>query len=123
MMELLIQSKRIVVNMLFKPYHLPMIRKGLKTETRRNWKRKMAKVNGVYSIQTKMFQNRSDSELLKVNYIFKQKLGDMTEDQANKEGGYTLNEFKKKFENINGFWSNELEVYAIGFIYLGWLFG
>lgn len=87
--------------MLFKPHHIEMIKSGIKTETRRNWKRKMAKVGGTYPVQIKMFQPKIECELIKANYIFLQELGLMTEAEANREGGYTLSEFKEIFEHVS----------------------
>lgn len=104
--------------MLFKPHHINMIKSGIKTETRRNWKRKMVKVNGIYSVQIKMFQPKNECELIKVKYIFMQKLGDITQDQALKEGYNSIEQFKSIFEKINGSWDNELQVFVIGFKHL-----
>ncbi|TET57436.1 MAG: ASCH domain-containing protein [Promethearchaeota archaeon] len=104
--------------MLFKKHHVNMIKSGIKTETRRNWKKQMVKMNGIYSVQIKMFQPKIDCELIKVKYIFMQKLKDITKEQALKEGYNSIEEFKKIFENINGFWDDELEVFVIGFKHL-----
>lgn len=101
--------------MLFKPYHIDMIKSGIKTETRRNWKRKMAKKGGIYPVQTRMFQPKKECELIKAKYVFQQRLGDMTEEEAQREGGYTLSQFKETFEKINGFWDDDLVVYVVGF--------
>lgn len=101
--------------MLFKPHHIEMIKSGTKTETRRNWKRKMAKIGGVYPVQTKLFQPKAECETIKANYVFRQRLGDMSEEEANREGGYTLNEYKAEFTRINGIWDDDLVVYVVGF--------
>lgn len=104
--------------MLFKNYHIPMIKSRIKTETRRNWKRKMAKVGGTYPIQTKMFQPKTECEKLRVTYMFQQKLGDMNQRDAKKEGNYTIDQFIETFEIINGSWNDDLIVWVIGFDYL-----
>jgi len=104
--------------MLFKKYHIEMIKSGLKTETRRNWKKQMVKENRIYPVQIKMFEPKTLCPLIKVNYVFRQRLGDMSEIEAYKEGGYTLQEFKKIFSDINGYWDDNLNVYVIGFEYL-----
>ena len=106
------------VKMLFKPYHVLLIKSGIKTETRRNWKKPMAKVKGIYPVQIKMFEPKLLCPLIEIKYMFMQKLSDMTEKEARKEGGYTLKEFKKKFTKINGYWNENLNVYVLGFEYL-----
>ncbi|MCJ2513450.1 MAG: ASCH domain-containing protein [Candidatus Thermoplasmatota archaeon] len=103
--------------MLFKDYHIEMIISGSKIETRRIWTKPHVKIGGIYPIQTKMFQKKNECKLIKVNYIFKQKLKDVTNDQADKEGYSNLNEFKKAFKNITNSWNGDQEVYAIGFEY------
>ncbi|GAH14707.1 unnamed protein product, partial [marine sediment metagenome] len=87
-------------------------------ETRRNWKKVMVKVGGTYPIQLRMFQPRSECELIKVKYLFNQRLGDMSEEEAKREGGYTLKGFRETFTVINGHWDNDLIVYVIGFKYI-----
>lgn len=47
--------------------------------------------------------------------MYKQRLKEMTENDAEKEGGYTLEEFKEIWEKINKVWEPNLEVYVIGF--------
>jgi len=102
--------------MLFKKEHVDMIKKGQKTATRRDWQRKMAKEGGVYPVQTKMFQPKSEVDVfIEVTDIWTEKLKDMTEQDAYREGHYTLEEFKQIWIDINGEWDDELEVYAINF--------
>lgn len=92
--------------MLFKPEHIRLIKEGFKTATRRDWKRKMAKVGGVYACQTEMFQPKEDCEVfIKVTDLYRQKLKEMTLRDLAKEGGYTgLEEFKEVWKEINGGW-------------------
>ena len=106
--------------MLFKPYHVAMITSGTKVVTRRNWKRCMAKVGGIYAVQTRMYQPKKDCEMIRVTQLYKQRLGDMTEEDARKEGGYTLAQFKKTFADINGFWDDDLVVHVIEFEHIKW---
>ncbi len=39
----------------------------------------------------------------------------MTEEDAKKEGGYSLKEFKEVWRDINGAWDPELEVWVVEF--------
>lgn len=89
--------------MLFKPEHIRMILEGKKTATRRLWKRWAVKVEGVYPVQTQMFQTKEECDVfIRVTDRYKQELGEMTEEDAKKEGGYTLDEFKERWEEITG---------------------
>lgn len=103
--------------MLFRPEHIKLIASGCKTATRRLWKKTHAKPNGVYPVQIRMFQPRKDcSAFIRATTVYQQRLGDMTEKDADKEGGYTLKEFKRVFEDITKTkWEDDLVVWVIEF--------
>ena len=103
--------------MLFKPEHVDMIMQGIKTATRRAWKRPMAKPGGLYPVQVRMFQRRAECPLIRVTRVYRQRLGDMTEEDARKEGGYTLDEFRDVWIGINGAWDDDQMVYVVEFRY------
>lgn len=106
--------------MLFKPEHIKMIEDGNKTATRRIWERWHIKVGGIYPAQVRMYQPKIECPLIRVNNRYLQALGDMTEKDADKEGGYTLNQFIKRFEEITKrTWEPELVVYVGEFEYVG----
>lgn len=98
--------------MLFKPHHIEQIQIGLKTVTRRRWKKPHAKRDGTYSVQIRMFQRRDECPMIRAEDVYLQPLGEMTESDARKEGGwydddgyfhqYTLETFKKAWKKING---------------------
>ncbi len=97
-----------------------MIKRGTKTETRRRWQTPHAKEGGTYPIQTRMFQPRAECPIFKAPYVFRQRLGDMTEEEAAREGGYTLAEYKRLWERINETsWDDDEVVYVVGIEYLG----
>jgi len=76
----------------------------------------MAKVGGVYPCQTSLFQPNEEVEVfIRATDVYKQKLKDMTEEDARKEGGYTLEEFKRVWKEINGSWDPDLEVWVVEF--------
>lgn len=52
---------------------------------------------------------------LKVISVTRKKLGDFTEEDAKREGGYTLEEFKKVWENLHEEWNPNESVYVIQF--------
>lgn len=98
--------------MLFKQEHIPMILNGRKTQTRRNWKRQMVKVDGIYKVKTQMLSKEYYCKI-KVTKVWKQKLGKM---RASIYEGYdTLQEYIDIWTKINGSWNPEMEVYVIDF--------
>ena len=102
--------------MLFKLEHIKMIEMGMKNATRRIWKKPHVKAGGVYPVQVRMFQPKADCSFIKVNAVYQQRLGDMTEADAKKEGGYTLEEFKKDFETVTkSTWDDDLIVWVVEF--------
>ena len=63
-----------------------------------------------------MFQPKADCSFIRVNAVYQQHLGDMTEADAKKEGGYTLEEFKKVFETVTkSTWDDDLIVWVVEF--------
>lgn len=102
--------------MLFKPEHIEMIRRGEKTATRRDWKRLMVKIGGVYSAKTRLFQPNSECDVfVRVVKLYRQPLGEMTEEDALKEGGYTIEEFIRVWKDINGWWDPYHVVWVVEF--------
>lgn len=100
--------------MLFQPEHIPMILDGTKTATRRNWKKVMVKVGGVYKVKTKMM-SKEYACLIRVVNLYKQALGDMTIDDCQNEGYNTLDEFRDIWIKINGVFIPELVVTVVDF--------
>lgn len=104
--------------MLFKPPHIVMIDNGTKTETRRIWKRPHAKRGGEYRAKTKMM-SKEYFMIIRATIVYQQRIGDMTEENARNEGGYTLEEYKKVWRDINGKWDDDLYVYVVEFTNVG----
>lgn len=52
---------------------------------------------------------------LKILSIQKKKLGDFTEEDARREGGYTLEQFKQVWKDLHGDWNNFETVTVISF--------
>jgi len=100
--------------MLFKPEHKDMILNGTKTATRRNWKKPMVKVGGIYKCKLQMLSKEYFAKI-KVIDLYKQELGCMTEEDANKEGYKSLFDFWEIWNKINGNWIEKQEVYVIEF--------
>jgi uncharacterized protein YqfB (UPF0267 family) len=100
--------------MLFKPEHVEMIRKGIKTQTRRNWKKRMVKPGGIYKVKTQML-SKDYHCTIKVKSCLKERLRDISAFDAMCEGNYTPHEFKEIWMKINGSWDRNMEVYVIDF--------
>ena len=52
---------------------------------------------------------------LEVMDVYRKKLGDFDDDDARREGGYTLDEFKEVWKGLHGKWNPEEAVYVIRF--------
>ena len=78
--------------MIFKPEHKEMILNETKTATRRVWKKPMVKVGGIYKCKLKMLSKEYFAKI-KVTKLYKQKLRDMKEKDAKKEGYHSLKKF------------------------------
>ncbi len=100
--------------MLFKPEHKKMILEGKKTATRRAWKKPMVKVGGIYKCKLKMLSKKYFAKI-QVTKLYRQCLGDITKQDANKEGYKLIRDFYKVWIEINGRWSSLQEVYVIEF--------
>jgi len=108
--------------MIFKPEHKEMILNGTKTATRRAWKKPMVKVGGIYKCKLKMLSKDYFAKI-EVTKLYKQRLYDMTEGDAIKEGYDCIRSFEKIWIEINGNWNSRItgnwngnqEVYVIEF--------
>ena len=100
------------LTLLWKKAYIPMILSGAKTATRRR-SRPMIKEGGVYYVRTGFFEHLQ--ERIRVDRLYAQRLGDMTEDDALKEGAKTLGEFIKEWETLSGSWDPEAVVWVAEF--------
>jgi hypothetical protein len=108
--------------MLFKLEHKNMILDRSKTATRRLWEKPRVKVGGIYKAKLQMLSKEYFAKI-KVTKLYKQRLCDMTQEDARKEGYPHLKEFEKIWIEINGEWNNRIsghwngneEVYVIEF--------
>lgn len=88
--------------MLFKDYHIWPLMLGLKTQTRRVWKKVHAKVGRQYDITHKMFYSPEDVVgRIYVTDVSQSNLMRMTEQDAMAEGGYDLKSYCEVITEIN----------------------
>jgi|GEM_PF-1306819 len=99
---------------LFKEQHMKAIQSGKKTQTRRLWKSARAKVGSVHLAKTRMLSEEYFAKL-RILDVHQEKLGDITPEDAMKEGGYSVKEFQEIWAWINKGWDPELMVYVVEF--------
>jgi len=106
--------------MLFQEEHIRQIRSGEKTVTRRDWKSPQVKEGGVYIASTEMFCSHEEANCyIRVTDVRKEPLGSITPAGADREGGYTREEFIEVWEDINGEWEPEQHITVAEFEYVG----
>lgn len=114
--------------MLFKKYHIPLIRAGEKTVTRRVWKPNHHRPlpGSVHMAKTNRFMTKEECDcFIEIDEDYareddQERLGDMTDADAQKEGDYeTVEEFRESWIDINGEWNPDEIVDVVPFSYYG----
>jgi ParB family chromosome partitioning protein len=93
----------------FSKVHADAIVKGIKTQTSRKTKDPRVQKGVNVRAQVTHFAD------LEVTDIYRKKLGDFDEEDAKREGGYTLAEFKEVWRKLHGEWNPNEIVYVISF--------
>lgn len=111
-------------SIVFTDDHIEQIKNGDKTQTRRDWKDNFCRPTegDVMAITTGLFvPNDEASGFIRLTEdVRKQRLGDMTDEEARREGDYeSVEEFKKAWIDINGEWDPDNEVDVVTFQYMG----
>lgn len=86
-----------------------MIRDGKKTMTRRVH-RYTLQAGHVYKVKLNWYKYIDPPLSIWVTHSTKQRLGDISTEDALKEGGYTVEQFKEIWAKINGSWTPDLVV-------------
>jgi len=92
--------------MLFRKEYIEKIVKGEKTQTRR--------LISAYEVGRAYPINNTDIEIIITNR-YRQRLGGMTQEEIQKEGYATLEEFKVAWIQINHFWAPDIQVWVYEF--------
>lgn len=93
----------------FSKAHADAIVKGIKTQTSRKAKDTRLQPGTIVRAQVTHF---ADLEIISIN---RKKLGDLNEEDAMREGGYTLEEFIQVWKELHGEWNRNESVYVIEF--------
>lgn len=93
----------------FRKKHIDLILKGKKIQTSRFWHN--ARIGDIVSIHL----HEPDIAKVKIVENDSKKLKEFTEEDAKREGGYTLKEFKEVWKGIHKKWNPEVEVKAFKF--------
>lgn len=107
--------------LMFSETHLEQVLSGEKTQTRRLWDNARVSVGKSYravrqDVQGAMFTSREDAPAyVLITDVYAELLGSISAEDANAEGGYTVEEFKEKWRDINGEWTPGTEVYVVEF--------
>lgn len=109
------------MSILFKPRHIPLIRNGAKTVTRRDWDENYPRPNvgSVRAAVTEMFTPREECNCwIRILDVYQEPLGEMDQEDARKEGGYTLADFEQAWREINGDYDPDQVVDVVEFEYV-----
>lgn len=108
--------------MLFKPEHVRLIRKNIKTVTRRDWADGYPRPNvgAVHPVQTEMFQPDDECDCyIYIKDVYQEPLGDMTAMDYYDEGNYDPGEFVELWRRLHGEYDPEQVVDVVRFWYVG----
>lgn len=92
----------------FMPEHVLPIRKGIKVQTSRKGLDPKIRAGARVDAYTRFAE-------LRVANIARKRLGDFTTEDAKREGGYTLEEFKRVWKKLHGEWKPEEIVSVVTF--------
>ncbi|WP_084510010.1 ASCH domain-containing protein [Haloplanus natans] len=111
--------------MLFKNYHIPVIRSGSKTVTRREWADNYAgpNVGTVVAAKTDLLKPGAECDcFIRITETREEALGTITPASARREGDYDgVDEFIRGYEDVygEGAWDPEKVVTVVEFEYVG----
>lgn len=99
---------------LFKDYHKPMILARKKRATRRWWEKSRANAGSVHQAKTG-YRKEDMFAKIQIKEVYKQRLGDMTDEDARLEGHDNVESYKKEIIELNGAWNPDDEPFVYEF--------
>ena len=100
------------MGLIFKREHIQLILEGVKTQTRRRHRRPL-KEGRIYNVKKDWYH--STVIKIKIIKVYRQRLGDITPEEAQKEGRDTISEFVYVWMRINGVWNPDEVVWVYEF--------
>ena len=104
--------------LLFKPKHISLIQKGWKNVSRRMWDKPRANVGSYHQIKTKIF-TKDHHGYIQIKRLYRERLLTITEDHAQREGGYTREQYIALFHDIYPCAGNNPMLWVVEFEYVG----
>jgi hypothetical protein len=98
--------------MMFKRDLLDLVLSGVKTQTRRLHKR-VLREGRIYTLKRNW--SESTGKHIKITRVTHQRLGDVSEEEADKEGFSSIDEFRSAWIRINGSWDPDMVVTVYDF--------
>lgn len=111
--------------MMFQPEHIEQIRSGEKTQTRRDWAENYAgpSVGSVVMATPAnlgpIVSHQECNCYIEITRRWREPLGALSTRAADREGGYSVAQFKELWAELNGEWNPEQEVEVLEFEYVG----
>ncbi len=93
----------------FSKVHANAIVQGTKTQTSRKTRDPRLQPGAIVRAQVTHFAD------LEIANVYRKKLGDFDDEDAMREGGYTLEEFREAWKKLHGEWNPNESVYVIQF--------
>jgi hypothetical protein len=102
----------VEVGLIFGRDHIRLILEGVKTQTRRRHGRPL-KAGRIYDVKRDWYHSTGHKIL--ITDVYRQRLRDITPEEDNKEGNYTVDEFIEEWKDINGSWEPDEVVWVYEF--------
>lgn len=97
----------------FSKHHADSVLKNMKTQTSRKAKDPKLQPGSIVRAQITHFAD------LEITDVYRKKLGDFDEEDAKREGGYTLDQFREVWKALHGQWNPNESVYVIRYRLIG----